>query len=97
MTKQIKNIIEIYDNYIDKSYILSYIYQGDTSYLILIDEKPLFYIDLDNFDEDIDKIKTRKQENKTITNIVQSVFNDYDYKFYYETLREVMDYETRNN
>lgn len=95
--KTTKNIIEIYNTYIDKTYILNYIYQGDTSYLILIDKKPLFYIDLDNFDVNIDKIKTRKQENKIITNIVQNIINDYDYKFYFETLREAMEHETRNN
>lgn len=43
----------------------NYIWQGDTTYLILYKDIKISYIDLENFDfVDIDKIKTKKTRKK---------------------------------
>lgn len=59
------------------------IYQEEGYYLILYKNKPLYYVDFDNFDWiKTDKIKTRKQEQNIIKKIVKEelqCINEYEF------------------
>ena len=78
-------------NYYNKIFKISYIYQGDTTYLIMFNEKPLFYIDLDNFNIDIDTLETKEQENEIIQEIFYSIINNY--VLHNEILKDLFEYE----
>ena len=56
----------------------SYIYQQDGYYLITYDSKPFVYVDLDNFNIDIDKIKTKEDESKILNNIIDYMLTEYN-------------------
>ncbi len=63
----------------------SYIWQGDTTYLILYKNKAFITIDLENFDfVKVDKIKTKKQEryylNKIINDLIIEINDNLIYK-----------------
>ncbi len=61
---------------------ISGIYQDDGYYLIFYKNKPLYYVDFDNFDWiNTDKIKNKKQEQEIIKKIVKDEIEE-DYKFY---------------
>ena len=61
---------------------ISGVYQDDGYYLIFYKNKPLYYVDFDNFDWiNTDKIKNKKQEQKIIKEIVKNEIEE-DYKFY---------------
>jgi len=61
---------------------VSGIYQDDGCYLIFYKNKPLYYVDFDNFDWiNTDKIKNKKQEQNIIKKIVKNEIED-DHKFY---------------
>ena len=71
--------------------IFKYIYQGDTTYLLLNENDEIItYIDLDNFDIDIDNIKTRLDEENIIIDIIHLMLDDYDYLLRYEILAKVI-------
>lgn len=81
----------------------SYIWQGDTTYLILYKDKPFITIDLENFDfVKVDKIKTKKQEryylNKIIDNLIIEINDNLLFKeslLYYDRSQEY--YELKYN
>lgn len=66
----------------------TYIWQGDTTYLILYKNDKLCYIDLDNFNIDIDKITSKRKEkyylNKIINALIDEIQNNYLYFDYLE-------------
>lgn len=70
----------------------NYIYQGDTTYLILYKDIKIAYIDLENFDfADIDKIKTKRQEKRILNRIIDILINElyeYNKELYYEILED---------
>ena len=58
------------------------LYQEDGYYLIFYKNKPLYYVDFDNFDWiNTDNIKNKKQEQEIIKKIVKDEIEE-DYKFY---------------
>ena len=69
-----------------------YIWQGDTTYLILYNDMPLTYIDLDNFDIDIDKIKNKKQEEKALNKIIDWIIEDLQNDLYLDVLDNSKEY-----
>lgn len=61
---------------------ISGIYQDEGYYLILYKNKPLYYVDFDNFDWiNTDKIKNKRQEQNIIKKIVKNEIEE-DYKYY---------------
>lgn len=67
-----------------------YIYQGDTTYLILYKDIKIGYIDLENFDfANIDKIKTKRQEKRILNRIIDILISElyeYNKELYYKIL-----------
>ena len=55
----------------------SYIYQQDGYYLITYDSKPFVYVDLDNFNIDLDTIKTKEDESKELNKIIDYMLTEY--------------------
>lgn len=85
--KNKNNLIRYYDKEMNTELIFKYIYQGDTTYLLLNENDEIItYIDLDNFDIDIDNIKTRLDEENIIIDIIDFMLNDYDYLLRYVIL-----------
>lgn len=77
--KSIKNnFIKLHIDYYNIDCNINYIYQGDLTYLLLLNNKSLGYIDIEQFDYNIDEIKTKKDENNMIYDIVEKLVNDYD-------------------
>lgn len=64
------------------------IYQEDGYYLILYKNDKLCYIDLDNFNIDIDKITSKRKEkyylNKIINALIDDIQNNYLYNDFLE-------------
>lgn len=71
----------------------SYIWQSDTTYLILYQDKPLTYIDLENFDfVNIDKIKSKRQERYYLNKIIDVLMSDiYDSLLYIDRSQDYYD------
>lgn len=55
----------------------NYIYQQDAYYLITYDNKPLVYVDLDDFNVDLDTIITREDESKELNKIINYLLTEY--------------------
>ena len=55
----------------------NYIYQQDGYYLITYDNKPLVYVDLEDFDIDLDTIITREDESKELNKIIDYLLTEY--------------------
>jgi len=55
----------------------SYIYQQDGYYLITYDNKPFVYVDLDNFNIDLDTIKTKEDESRELNKIIDYMLTEY--------------------
>ena len=55
----------------------NYIYQQDGYYLITYDNKPFVYVDLDNFNIDLDTIKTKEDESKELNKIIDYMLTEY--------------------
>ena len=55
----------------------NYIYQQDGYYLITYDNKPLVYVDLDDFNIDLDTIKTKEDESKELNKIIDYLLTEY--------------------
>lgn len=76
--KRIKdNFIKLHIDYYNIDCNINYIYQGDLTYLLLVNNKSLGYIYIEDFDYNIDEIKTKKDENNMIYDIVDHLVNDY--------------------
>lgn len=61
----------------------SYIWQGDTNYLILYKNKPLCYIDLDNYNIDMDKITNKRKEKYYLNKVISYLIDDLALNFVY--------------
>ena len=72
------NFIKLHIDYYNIDCNINYIYQGDSTYLLLVNNKSLGYIDIEEFDYNTDEIKTKKDENDMIYDIVYNLINDYD-------------------
>ena len=58
------------------------VYQDDGYYLIFYKNKPLYYVDFDNFDWiNTDKIKNKKQEQEIIRKIIKTEIEE-DYRYF---------------
>lgn len=55
----------------------NYIYQSDGYYLITYDNKPFVYVDLDNFDIDLDTFKTKEDESRELNKIIDYMLTEY--------------------
>lgn len=75
------NFIKLHIDYYNIDCNINYIYQGDLTYLLLVNNKSLGYIDIEQFDYNIDEIKTKKDENNMIYDIVDRLVNDYNTDF----------------
>ena len=67
------NVIEIYDEWIDRTFTYYYVYAGDSEEVVFLNNKFYGYFDLDEY---IDKIKTRKDEKKYLTKLIKEEMED---------------------
>ena len=73
-----KNIIKYYFKLENKTLVYKYIYQGDNIYLLTtLDDKPVVYIDVENFDflfidDEIDKLT----EKEILLRIIDCYINE---------------------
>lgn len=64
--------------------LFGFIYQGDGSYLITYNDEKLVYIDTDNFNIDLDKMKTKEDETRIMNQVIDELL-----EIYYPQLREL--------
>lgn len=87
--KKLGNEIKIYDEYYNINLNFYYIYQGDASYALFLENKFLMYIDLDEY---TDKIKTRKDEKRLIKKEIKEFMEEADFMYYlFYILQELKD------
>lgn len=64
--------------------LFGFIYQGDGFYLITYNDEKLVYIDTDNFNIDLDKMKTKEDETRIMNQVIDELL-----EIYYPQLREL--------
>ena len=67
------NVIEIYDEQIHYTFKFYYVYSGDSTEAVFLNNRFYGYFDLDEY---IDKIKTRKDEKKYLTKLLKEDMED---------------------
>lgn len=77
--KKLGNEIKIYDDYYKINFNFYYIYQGDASYALFLENKFLMYIDLDEY---VNDIKTRKDEKRLIEKEIKGYMEEADFMYY---------------
>ena len=82
------NIIEIYDEYSDYTYLFLYVYCEEAQYAIFIKNHFIGYLYLDDY---LHRIKSRKDEKKYLRMLLKEVIeNNYN-----EYLKEVIKSENK--